>query len=262
MVASKLKRLFGSVSKKPKKPPPSDSESLELSDKQVKRIEKTLGYVFEDKALLEQSLTHPSFLLNTRDQLKNNQRLEFLGDSVIQLVLTETLYDKFPKLREGKLTSMRSAYARGDYMAKLARGLRLGDFLLLKPKDRASGVADNDSALGDAFESLIGAVYLDCGWDKTRALILKLYDNLEKTPQPKGGVANPKGKLQEKIQPIHGNHALRYETTDQVGDAHERIFEVTVYCNEDKLGTGKGRTKKEGAEKAALEALASLKTQK
>lgn len=262
MVASALKRLFGSVSKKPNKKPTQNLKTLDLSEKQIKRVEKIIGYTFEDKALLVQSLTHPSFLLNTRDQLKNNQRLEFLGDSVIQLVLTETLYDKFPKLREGKLTSMRSAYARGDYMAKLARTLKLGEFLVLKPKDRAAGVAESDSSLGDAFESLIGAVYLDCGWEKSRDLILKIYDNLETAPKPKGGIANPKGKLQETIQPLHGNQALRYETLDEIGHAHDRVFIVAVYCNNDKLGTGEGRTKKNAAEKAALEALATLKAKK
>src|SRR5688572_14018268 len=117
MVASKLKRLLKSVSPKKQPAEPADSEPLELSEKSAKQIERKLGYAFKDKRLLAQSLTHPSYLLRSRDQLKNNQRLEFLGDSVIQLALTERLYHLHPTKREGQLTSMRAAYARGDFMA-------------------------------------------------------------------------------------------------------------------------------------------------
>lgn len=258
MVASKLKRLLKSVTPKKRPAEPDDDEPLEIPEKRVKQIERKLGYVFKNKRLLAQSLTHPSYLLRSRDQLKNNQRLEFLGDSVIQLVLTERLYHLHPTKREGQLTSMRAAYARGDYMAGLARELELGSFLLLKPKDRAAGVAEQDSALGDAFESVVGAVYLDSDWDTARALILRLYRNLDTSPNPKGGVTNPKGRLQELVQPIHGNDALRYETIDQRGEAHDREFEVAVRLNGEKLGVGVGKTKKEAAEKAALEALKRL----
>ncbi|MDQ8205307.1 ribonuclease III [Pelagicoccus sp. SDUM812003] len=260
MVASKLKRFIKSVSKDSDKAKAKrGSKITSLPDKQVKQLESKLGYVFKDKGLLAQSMTHPSFLLNTRDQLKNNQRLEFLGDSVIQLVLTEKLYEKYPRHREGKLTSIRSGYARSEYMAMIARELALGNYLILKPKDRQAGVAENDSALCDAFEALIGAVYLDSDFDTSRKIVLSLYNYLDDAPKPVGGVTNPKGKLQELIQPIHGNNAVRYETTAQSGEAHNREFEVTVYCNDQKLGVGTGRTKKEAAEQAALQGLETFK---
>lgn len=259
MVASKLKRLIKSVSKdSDKKAARRSANAAEVPPAKVRKLESKLGYTFNNKGLLHQSLTHPSFLLNTKDQLKNNQRLEFLGDSVIQLVLTEKLYEKFPKHREGKLTSIRSGYARGDFMAKIARELKLGDYLILKPKDRQAGVAEGDSALCDAFEALVGALYLDSDFDTARKIVLGLYNYLDTAPTEKGEITNPKGKLQELIQPIHGNHALRYETVSQTGEAHNRIFEISVYCNDDKLGTGKGRTKKEAAEKAATEAISKL----
>ncbi|EDY80852.1 ribonuclease III [Verrucomicrobiia bacterium DG1235] len=259
MVASKLKRLIKSVSKdSDKKAARLSANATELPQAKVKRLENKLGYTFKTKGLLHQSLTHPSFLLNTKDQLKNNQRLEFLGDSVIQLVLTEKLYEKFPSLREGKLTSIRSGYARGDYMAGIARELKLGDYLILKPKDRNAGVAENDSALGDAFEALIGAIYLDSDFETSRKIILELYNYLDTAPTAKGVIANPKGKLQELIQPVHGNNALRYETIAQTGEAHEREFEVAVFCHDEQLGKGAGRTKKEAAEKAALIAIAKI----
>ncbi len=261
MVASKLKRLIKSVSKDTdKKAARKSLNAAELPAAKVRKLEGKLGYTFNTKGLLHQSLTHPSFLLNTKDQLKNNQRLEFLGDSVIQLVLTEKLYEKYPKHREGKLTSIRSGYARGDFMAGIARELELGDYLILKPKDRQAGVAEGDSALGDAFESLIGAIYLDSDFETSRKIVLGLYNYLDTAPTAKGVISNPKGKLQELIQPLHGNSALRYETIGQQGVAHERIFDVAVFCNDDQLGTGSGRTKKEAAEKAALVAIAKLES--
>lgn len=259
MVASKLKRLIKSVSKDTdKKQARKSIHATELPAAKVKKLEGKLGYTFKTKGLLYQSLTHPSFLLNTKDQLKNNQRLEFLGDSVIQLVLTEKLYEKFPSHREGKLTSIRSGYARGDFMAGIARELDLGSYLILKPKDRLAGVAENDSALGDAFEALIGAVYLDSDFETSRKIILSLYNYLDTAATAKGVISNPKGKLQELIQPVHGNSAIRYDTLSQEGVAHERIFEVAVFCNDEQLGSGTGRTKKEAAEKAALQAIAAL----
>lgn len=256
MVASKLKRLIKSVSKDTdKKAARRAAPATELSEAKVRKLEGKLGYTFQTKGLLHQSLTHPSFLLNTKDQLKNNQRLEFLGDSVIQLILTEKLYEKFPNQREGKLTALRSGYARGDFMAGIARELDLSSYLILKPKDRQAGVADGDSALGDAFEALIGAVYLDSDFETARKIVLGLYNYLDTAATAKGVIANPKGRLQELIQPVHGNSALRYETIAQRGEAHEREFEVAVFCNDDQLGSGTGRTKKEAAEKAAVEAI-------
>ncbi len=262
MVRSALKRIFKSLSESPRTEAYDKRIAGEMSKKQIKQVERSLGYTFGNKSLLVKGLTHPSYLLHSRDQINNNQRLEFLGDAVIQLVLTETLYFKFPNEREGQLTKTRSGYARGDYMAKIARRLNLNEFLLLKQRDRDAGIGEKDSALGDVFESLIGAIYLDSNWQTARDIILKLYDNLESDPVEEGVIANPKGVLQELIQPRYGNSALRYETIGQIGDPHERLFEVSVYCNEECLGYGKGRTKKEASEKAALEAIAILDQRK
>ncbi len=258
MVATKLKRIFRNLSDTSPQEPENTALVADMPKRKIKEVEQLLGYTFKNKSLLVKGLTHPSYLLHSRDQINNNQRLEFLGDAVIQLVLTETLYVKFPDEREGKLTSLRSGYARGDYMAQIARRLRLNEYLLLKKRDRDSGVGENDSALGDVFESVIGAVYMDSDWITTRDLILALYDNLEEAPIEKGEIANPKGALQELIQPKFGNHALKYETTGQTGNPHERVFQVSVFCNGEKLGSGSGRNKKEAEEKAALEAIAVL----
>ena len=262
MVGSKLKRLFGSRDSKSSKPSKKASGrgSTGASPTLIKKAERSLGYVFKNKELLVKSLTHPSYMLNSRDQIHNNQRLEFLGDSVIQLALTEALYEKFPNEREGMLTSVRSSYARGDYMAGIARRLKLNQFLLLKEKDRNAGVADGDSALCDAFESVVGAIYLDSDWETARKLTLKYYGPLRKNPAGAGKVANPKGALQELVQPKYGNFALKYEVVGQSGQPHDREFEIAVFCNGEQLGSGKGRSKKEAEEKAAIEAIALLES--
>lgn len=262
MVGSKLKRIFKKKAKSPRVKTDEGDLEAEMPKASIKKIEKVLGYTFKNKNLLVKSLTHPSFLLRSSDQINNNQRLEFLGDAVIQLALTEALYGKFPDAREGELTKMRSGYARGDYMAQIARKLKLHQYLLLKERDRDAGIGKKDSALGDAFESVIGAVYLDSDWETARVVILRLYDDLKKSPVEKGVIANPKGVLQEMIQPEFGNKALRYETTAQDGNPHERVFEVTVYCNDKKIGVGKGRNKKEAAEAAATKGIAKLKKRK
>lgn len=261
MVARKLKRILKTMTGKPKAPAKDKSKerSLDLTAKQIAKLEKTLGHEFYDKSLLVEALTHPSFLLNTKSPLQNNQRLEFLGDAVIQLVLTHELFHNFPAEREGKLTNLRSGYARGDYMARIARQLDLDKYLLLKPKDRAAGIANQDSALGDAFEALIGALYLDAGWDVTQEIVLDLYPELHKAAEKKGVIANPKGRLQELVQPLYGNHALRYETTAVIGDPHNREFVVTVFIKDKPCGVGQGKAKKDASEKAALEAIASWK---
>ena len=262
MVGSKLKRLFGARDSEPSKrrKKTNGGGTVLLPPSIIKKAERSLGYVFKNKELLAKSLTHPSYLLNSRDQIQNNQRLEFLGDSVIQLALTEALYEKFPNEREGMLTSVRSGYARGDYMAGIARRLKLNQYLLLKEKDRNAGVADKDSALCDVFESVVGAIYLDSDWATARELTLKYYGPLSSKPAGSGKVANPKGALQELVQPKYGNFALKYETLSQTGQPHDREFEIAVFCNDEQLGTGKGRSKKEAEEKAAAVAITVLKS--
>jgi len=242
--------------------PSRAAPSSELPKREARALEKRLGYAFRDRSLLVKSLTHPSYLLKTSEQLNNNQRLEFLGDSVIQLALTEALYLKRPDLREGQLTAIRAGFACGSHMAKLARELKLQDCLLLKEKDRLAGVADQDSALADAFESLLGAVYLDGGWEAARAVALRLYGQLDADAMEEGAIPNPKGRLQELIQPALGNGAIEYRSVSVEGDPHDRVFEIAALCNGRELGRGRGRSKKEASENAAREAIESWTSQR
>lgn len=257
--ASKRPRKRNAVPRPAKPSPATNAKQTEsatgLPLASLRRLEKKLGYRFRDKELLAQALTHPSFLLHTSEQLSNNQRLEFLGDSVIQLALTEALYHKHPTYREGKLTALRAGYARGEYMANMARELELNLFLRLKPKDREAGLAEQDGSLSDAFEALLGAVYLDSDWETARQLALRLYNHLQDKPVEEGVIANPKGKLQELIQMEHGNEPIVYKTTSQSGAPHDRVFTVAIVFRDETLGEGRGRTKKEASEMAARQAI-------
>ena len=216
-----------------------------------------LDYEFQNESLLDLALTHPSWLQDNPDETASNQRLEFLGDAVLQLVLTTALFQKFPDEREGDLSKRRAALTNGTYLAKLAQEIALGDALKLSAAENASGGRLRESALEDAFEALLGAVYQDGGYGAAHDVILRLYgdlpDRLDKVIESN----NPKGRLQERIQPHHGNSALRYEASHVSGEDHAREYEARVYLPAQLIGSGRGSSKKSAEEAAAREGLSS-----
>lgn len=219
-------------------------------------LQRRLGYTFRDAALLDRALTHPS-LANERPDLKDaNQRLEFLGDAVLQLVLSEEIFRLYPSEREGELTNRRKKLVEGRFLAELARELALDEHL--RVQSASPELARSQSALADAFEALVAAVYLDAGYAAARETILRLYGDLPTRLEKTLPADNPKGRLQELVQPKHGNHALRYEVTKTSGEAHQREYQVEVYLLDRSLGTGSGPSKKLAEEAAALEALKTL----
>ena len=223
------------------------------------KLSARLAYWFRDVALLERAITHSSF---AQDQpgTESNQRLEFLGDSVLQLVLTEALFQLFPTEREGPLSTRRAALANGTFLAQLAREIGLDACLRLSASDDALGTRLRTSALGDAFEALIGAVFLDSDFATARRVLLAIYGPLPARLALVEDASNPKGRLQEIVQPVHGNDALRYEVTRTEGADHQREYEVAVFLCDRQLGTGRGSSKKLAEEAAAREALETLKT--
>jgi ribonuclease-3 len=225
------------------------------------KLEARLGYAFRDPALLECALTHPSFVPE-HPGVESNQRLEFLGDAVLQLVLTEALFQLFPTDREGPLSRRRAALANGPFLAQLARDLGLDAALRLGTSEENTGGRQRASALGDAVESVIGAVFLDSDLATARRVVLGLYGDLSARLAVVGDGDNPKGRLQEIIQPRHGNDALRYEVVATDGADHARAYEVVVRLLDRELGRGRGTSKKLAEEAAAREALASLKPEK
>jgi ribonuclease-3 len=222
-------------------------------------LQARLGYTFCDFALLERALTHSSYLPEHPEITESNQRLEFLGDAVLQLVLTETLFQLYPGDREGLLSKRRAALARGATLAELALALQLDACLRLGPSEETTGGRTRASSLEDAFEALIGALYLDSDLATARRILLARYGPLPDRLAAREGDDNPKGRLQECVQPLHGNHALRYEVTAVEGEDHARAYEVTVFLLDRALGRGRGTSKKIAEESAAREALKILK---
>jgi ribonuclease-3 len=223
-------------------------------------LQQRLGHAFRDQALLVSALTHLSYVQDHPDARPGNQRLEYLGDAVLQLILAEALFQLYPEEREGPLTKRRATLAQGRFLSLLARELALDTVLRLGQSEELTGGRQRPSILEDALEAVIGAIYLDSDYATARKAVLGWYGSLPGRLSAKLSEENPKGCLQELLQPVHGNEALRYETVRSEGAPHERTYEVNVYLNDTLLGTGRGNSKKLAEEAAARAALASLPT--
>lgn len=217
-------------------------------------LESRIDYKFRNSLLLAEALTHPSMAYESRKPHFDNQRLEFLGDAVLQLIITEELYRRFPGLPEGLLTKLRSRLVSRGGLSALAAKINLGDYLLLGKGEESTGGRKRSSTLADAFEALIGAIYIDSGAESARAITLRLIqhelDTMNDSPQEN----NPKGQLQEILQAIHPE-APQYRVLAQSGPDHRRVFQTEVSWNGRVLATGKGKSKKEAEARAAGEAL-------
>jgi ribonuclease-3 len=204
-------------------------------------------------------MIHLSYLQDHPEEAESNQRLEFLGDSVLQLVLTQALYELYPGDREGLLSKRRAALSRGKFLSSLAKDIGIAECLLLGAGEEAAGGRTRASALEDALEALIGALFLDSDFPTTRRIVLGLYGPLPVILSSVEDEENPKGRLQELVQPTHGNQALRYEVVKVSGEDHAREFEIAVFLVDRKLGEGRGPSKKVAEEAAAQIALATLR---
>jgi len=227
----------------------------------LEQLQERLAYTFRDSQLLVSAVTHPSYLHEHPDEPESNQRLEFLGDAVLQLVLTEELFKQFPSDREGDLSKRRAALSKGSFLSQLARQLGLAACLRLSTSEEQTGGRDRASALEDVFESLVGAIYIDSDFATARRAVLALYGSFSEhlaTMQPS---ENPKGRLQELVQPAHGNNAIRYEVIATHGEDHNREYEIQIFFNDKPLGVGRGKSKKTAEEAAARIALEKLKTE-
>ena len=217
-------------------------------------LEERIGYKFRNPLLLAEALTHPSLGHETQQRHFDNQRLEFLGDAVLQLVITEYLFQYFADQPEGQLTKLRSRLVSRDALKHHAATLDLGRFLLMGRGEEASGGRSRTSTLADAFEALIGAIYLDGGLEKTRQFILaQARENLEQLAEEPVDI-NPKGQLQELLQSISPQSPV-YETISESGPEHDKRFVVQAIWEGIVLGQGSGRSKKQAETAAAVEAL-------
>jgi ribonuclease-3 len=225
----------------------------------LEEFQQRLGHVFADAGLLRQALTHASYGHEKRQKLPDNQRLEFLGDAVLQLVVTAELYRRFPELTEGQLTVLRARLVNRHHLQALAQELGLGEHLILGRGEENSQGRQRGSILADAIEAVLGAVYSEAGWDISRTIILRLLEPSLAAISSEGDEveANPKGSLQEKLQ-AEGEHPPVYRCLSETGPAHARIYEVVVEWQGRELGRGQGASKKEAETHAAQAALEQL----
>jgi len=220
-----------------------------------------LGYTFRNEDLLQLALTHPSVAHESGEPTAHNQRLEFLGDAVLQLVLTHELYDKYSAFNEGPLTKARAKLVNRRTLAEHARALGVGAHLILSRGEETNGGRERASTLADAFESLLGAIFLDGGLDAARGFILRelsaAFGKLSVIPT----IENPKGELQELLQ-ARSPKAPEYHVVSATGPDHDRVFECIVQHDGMELARGSGKSKKAAETDAALAALKKLREEK
>jgi len=216
-----------------------------------------LGCQFRDENLLRLALTHPSVAHEANTAIAHNQRLEFLGDAVLQLVLTRELYEKFPAFDEGPLTKARAKLVNRRTLAEHSRALGLGAHLILGHGEATHGGRERPSALADAFEAVLGAIFLDGGFDAAREFILREFSPAFGKLSVLPTIENPKGELQELLQ-ARSPEAPEYRTISATGPDHDRVFECIVEHDGAELARGSGKSKKAAESDAALAALKRL----
>jgi ribonuclease-3 len=221
-------------------------------------LEQTLGIEFSDKSLLQRALVHRSFLNEHPEfPLEDNERLEFLGDAVLDFVTGEYLYHRLPELPEGPLTSLRSTLVRRDTLARYARRFDLGQHILMGFGEASSGGRERPATLCATFEAVVGAVYLDQGIEAVRILIEPLVGPEVTRTLNDNSDKDDKSRLQELAQ-AHVHQTPRYGTVAAIGPDHEKTFTVQVTIGGEPYGQGTGRNKQDAAQSAARAALSRL----
>jgi ribonuclease-3 len=221
-------------------------------------LQKKLGISLNNPVLLEQALVHSSYINeNPGCSPGHNERLEFLGDAVLDCIVAEKLYRDLPDLDEGRMTKLRAALVRRDTLAGIARDINLADFLLMGKGEEASGGRDKAPNLAGALEAVIAAVYLDRGWAAVRDVVLNLLGDAWVTVARQGTGLDYKSKLQEAVQSAW-QLTPSYRLIAETGPDHDKLFTIEVYAGSRILGSGTGKSKKlaeTGAARAALEQL-------
>ena len=224
----------------------------------IKKFEEVIGYHFKNEKLLRQALTHSSYA-NERHMTKHsdNERLEFLGDAVLEIISSDFLYRNYPDKPEGELTKLRASIVCEPTLALCTKEISLGDYLLLGNGEDQTGGRERKSILSDALEAVIGAIYLDGGFANAKEFVLKyILTDIEH----KQLFYDSKTILQEVVQ---GEHAsLTYELTDESGPDHNKSFSVNACIGDRVIGSGSGHTKKAAEQEAAYQALLALRAEK
>lgn len=224
--------------------------------KSLSTLEKKIGVSFKNKKLLENAFVHRSYLNeNKKSLLTSNEKLEFLGDSVLSLITSVYLYERYPDFKEGDYTEIKSSIVKTGSLADAAENLTLGDYLYLSKGEEQGEGRQNKNILADTFEALIAAIFLDQGFDVANDFVIQyLFKNILDQIVEKGQYLSSKSKLQELSQAKYKT-IPSYKVLKTEGPEHKRIFTIEVFLNKKKLGTGTGFSKKEAEENAASEAL-------
>jgi ribonuclease-3 len=221
-------------------------------------LEQRLGYKFRNPLLLAEALTHPSLAYESQKHHFDYQRLEFLGDAVLQLAITERLFAMFPNMPEGKLTKLRTRLVSRDALARQSALLNLGEHLLMGKGEEMSGGRERASTLADAFEALMGAIYVDSSLDGIKTIITREFEAIFVQVEAQPIEVNPKGQLQEILQGI-STQGPSYFILSEQGPEHDKVFISIVMWEGKELGRGEGRSKKASEILAAENALALQK---
>jgi ribonuclease-3 len=226
-------------------------------ESQLRDFECILGYSFKHIELLNTALTHSSYANEYGRGMQHNERLEFLGDSVLSLIISEYLYKNYPDLPEGNLTKVKAFVVSEVSLAGAARRIGLGHKMLLGKGEEYSGGRDRSSILADAFESIIAAIFLDGGLDCARDFVLKNLSDFIFDAMEGKGLRDYKTDLQEILQK-DSDRAIEYRIVRDSGPDHEKVFVAQVYHGSKLIGEGKGRSKKEAEQHAAQKALEDM----
>lgn len=223
---------------------------------ELEKLQENLGYYFHDLELLETALTHSSYANENKLHIsKCNERLEFLGDTIVNLVASEYLYNKYPFYPEGELTKIRAKVVCEPSLAFIARKLKLGDFLFLGKGEEATGGRNRESILADAIEAITGAIFLDSSYETVRDYLLANFEADIVSAVAKGDLfVDYKTELQERLQKA-SRAKIEYAVTKEEGPDHNKLFYMDVMIDKQTIGSGIGRNKKEAEQMAAKEAL-------
>jgi ribonuclease III len=231
-----------------------------LEKNRLKELQKKLGFKFKDFDHLKRALTHRSYANENRmPNTEHNERYEFLGDAVLELGISQVLMENFSTHTEGELSKLRASVVNETQLAAIARQLGLGEYLYLGKGEDQTGGRFKASLLADAFEAILGAMYLDRGWDKAFAMVKRYYEPVLSAVSQGNYIKDFKTQLQEEAQSRF--HAVpKYRLVKETGPDHQKTFEVNLFIEEKLFGVGTGMSKKAAEQEAAKEALEKLKT--
>lgn len=221
-----------------------------------RKLEESIGYYFKDEAILKKALTHTSYAYENK--IESNEKLEFLGDSILEYISSKYIYQNYPKLKEGEMTKVRATVVCEDSLYKVAKKHNFSDFLYLGKSQKSGNNNVRPAILADSVEAVIAAIYFDSGLEEAERFIIdNLKDEIKKA-SAHVGMKDYKTVLQEKLQ-VHGSVDIKYNIVKEVGPDHDKSFVAEVSCNDKILAQGAGKNKKSAEMEAAKNALIKLK---